>query len=86
MSLFDVIKYPISNPPTLSELAALPRNILASWFKITEWKSIDYDDKSISNIFMYYNRDHSRYKDIVKLKTQELQKLRKIIREYDEPI
>jgi len=27
MSLFDVIKYPISNPPKMSELSALPKDL-----------------------------------------------------------
>jgi hypothetical protein len=31
MSLFDVLKYPISNPPTLQELEALPVVIFDRW-------------------------------------------------------
>ena len=31
MSLFDVIKYPISYPPTVEELNALPETIYNKW-------------------------------------------------------
>jgi hypothetical protein len=31
MTIFDSIKYPISNPPTLPELVALPDEIYKAW-------------------------------------------------------
>lgn len=31
MSLFHVLKYPVSDPPTMEELAALPHPILQQW-------------------------------------------------------
>jgi hypothetical protein len=31
MSLLDVIRYPISDPPTLEELEALPKDIQHEW-------------------------------------------------------
>jgi len=31
MSLFDVIKYPISHPPTVEELSALPEDLYIKW-------------------------------------------------------
>ena len=33
MSLFDVIKYPLSDPPTLGELYALPEDLLMEEIK-----------------------------------------------------
>jgi uncharacterized protein (DUF2126 family) len=31
MTIFDSIKYPISNPPTVEELEALPRRLFHRW-------------------------------------------------------
>ena len=31
MSLFDVIKYPISNPPTELELSRIPKKVYQDW-------------------------------------------------------
>lgn len=31
MTIFDTIKYPISEPPTKAELSALPDNLYAKW-------------------------------------------------------
>ena len=44
MSLFDVIKYPISSPPTLDEFRALPRDLLIQWMSSNgfEFDFIDY--------------------------------------------
>ena len=33
MSLFDVIKYPISTPPTTEELEALPHELFQKWLE-----------------------------------------------------
>ncbi len=32
MSLFDVIKYPISDEPTNEQIKALPNDIFAKWY------------------------------------------------------
>ena len=37
MSLFDVIKYPISTPPTVEQLSALPKDLFSRWIKTTPW-------------------------------------------------
>jgi len=34
MSLFDVIKYPLSIPVTLEELESLPKEVYRKWFGI----------------------------------------------------
>lgn len=31
MGLFDVIRYPISNPPTVAEFEALPQKLFRTW-------------------------------------------------------
>lgn len=33
MSLFHVLKYPISNPPSIEEMLALPKPIMECWIE-----------------------------------------------------
>lgn len=77
MSLFDVIRYPISNPPTEAEFAALPSGLLAQWYPETGWIRYTSTDKSPYYLAEYYYRQgvHS-----------ELILLRQMIKDYDEPI
>lgn len=35
MTIFNVIRYPISSPPTLAELEALPLDVYARWVRKT---------------------------------------------------
>ena len=42
MSLFDTIKYPISDPPTEEELRALPVNLFNQWIYISGWPIKNY--------------------------------------------
>lgn len=44
MSIFQTIKYPISNPPTESELAALPSKTYRTWCTYIK-KHISFIDK-----------------------------------------
>lgn len=37
MSLLDVLRYPISSPPTKDELAALPQVLYNNWIASSEW-------------------------------------------------
>ena len=39
MSLFDVIRYPLSNPVTVEEVRAIPPHILKGWYS-EEWHDI----------------------------------------------
>jgi len=41
MSLFDVIRYPLSLPPTAEELSALPKELYTQWINNSSWKNID---------------------------------------------
>ena len=38
MSLFDVIRYPISWPPREDELAALPQMLYNNWIESSDWR------------------------------------------------
>ena len=43
MSLFDVIKYPVSDPPTVEELTNLPIELLLKWLDLSGF-SVDYNN------------------------------------------
>lgn len=73
MSLFDVIKYPISNPPTEKELEALPIKIYALWLRRCGFTTV-HTPGAISR---YYNGKDCE--DVLYI-------LQKIIEEYDESI
>lgn len=47
MSLFDVIKYPISVPPEPGQLEALPPSLFRHWIDnhTTDWHSVDEDGR-----------------------------------------
>jgi hypothetical protein len=57
MSIFDVIKYPISIPPKREELEALPVDLLVEWMSAAGFADPDYSDPSllISRALAYYN-------------------------------
>lgn len=42
MSLFHVIKYPISNPPTASQLEALPPKLFRRWAMLVGFRPNTY--------------------------------------------
>ena len=60
MSLFDVIKYPISDPPRIQELKALPDHIIAKWMYKIRWESsVHALFNSVTNRYDY-DIDHPR--------------------------
>jgi hypothetical protein len=84
VSIFDVIRYPISLPPTAEELAALPEDLYTYWidFHTIDWSRVSEDTK--------YDRDHvarwmSRaYSTISKDEVSiDISKLKKLILEWD---
>lgn len=74
MSLLDVLKYPLSNPPTPSELAALPTAILINY-------NISKDQSRTSHITEVYTA-----LNFLKHFPEEVNIIRHLILEYDEPI
>lgn len=48
MSIFDVIKYPISDYPTIEELKRLPRPIFDKWISRTKWQVPKDLDKGVA--------------------------------------
>lgn len=74
MSLFDVIKYPISNPPTKDELEALPNDLYKIWLLSVGWAA--YLSPIILAIYYFNHYSLPGGKD-------DLSLLRKMIKEYD---
>lgn len=96
MSLFDVIKYPISIPPTLEELESLPRQLLIDWMKSNGFHFFTANEVDTcamleevayapSRAFSYYNNRFLR-DSLPERKLLELKQLRQLIRDYNEPI
>lgn len=76
MSIFDVIKYPISDFPDKEEFAALPEVLYNKWLQCVGWR----DHSEIEDVWWHYDTFYlngSPHEDIVLL--------RKMIEEY-EPI
>ena len=85
MSLFDVIRYPISDIPTSEELSRLPKDLFYHWVEST---SFVVDDVQAHNRDVaYLARWYFRWgKDMSYDEIQEIVNLRNMIKEYDEPI
>ena len=63
MSLFDVIRYPISNPPTLEELQRLPGDLYQEWVSSTGWRADSSDPAWVSS--WYKKHIHTAYYESV---------------------
>ena len=71
MSLFDVLKYPISDPPKLSELAALPTDLFNDWVK-ESFVALN----CVSSAYLYFQSN-----DFDNIKARRLARLRQMIKE-----
>jgi len=77
MSLFDVIRYPISNPPTKEELWALPPDLFNEWKKSVGWKNVrGVTPGYVEAYYKEFNSDEAYKLDNIRL-------LRKMIKDYD---
>jgi hypothetical protein len=79
MSIFAVIKYPISNCPTVEELAALPKDLFDTWKISVHWSDTDVVDPNY--ISYWYRAGNSQAKSCRK---HDIEMLRGIIQESDE--
>ena len=74
MSLFDVIKYSISDIPTEEELSALPESLLREWYNKFNNPNTNIDPAGYAKLLVILR------KDVVE---KEVAELRKMIAEYD---
>jgi hypothetical protein len=78
MTIFDVLRYTISDPPTETEFAALPAKLIEQWLPNTGWSTYGSSDTTSYYLAEYYSSSMKGH--------HELDLLRRMIREYDEPI
>ncbi len=78
MSLFDVIRYPISDSPTLEQLKALPEDLYTVWIKRAHFIPENWSHK---DIVWYYRPDRRTINS-----DKEIKLLRQMIEEYDESL
>ncbi len=87
MSLFDIIRYTISNNPTSEQLRALPTDLLLKWSEKANFGSVTDIEFLCHHISEYY-RDRilgDKQQDNIE-RINDIALLRKMIKEYDEPI
>jgi len=76
MSLFSVLKYQVSNPPTVSEMVALPIEIYIAWS--TEFNQTPNPAQFASDIAIVAKG--------LPMPEYAYQRLLTLIKEYDEPV
>jgi len=82
MTIFDALRYPISDPPTAEEFRQLPPKLLASW-TIKNNFNISEDPSDLEEYYAHFpgQSQFSRESDLF-----ELDDLRKMIKEYDDDL
>ena len=79
MTIFDVIRYPISYPPTAEELSRLPGDLFEAWRNSSEWSERVCDQEWIAEWY-------ARYLDtqyFLKADYEDLARLKQMIKDYD---
>lgn len=79
MTIFDALRYPISDPPTAEEFNRLPPKLLDSW-TIKNNFNISEDPSDLEEYYAHFP-GFSRESDLF-----ELDDLRKMIKEYDDDL
>jgi hypothetical protein len=77
MSLFDVIKYPISIPPTEEQILSLPEDIIRKFKLMNRFDPI-HTPESIHYWFIEHGREYEPGSPSLKY----IESLKKIIQEY----
>jgi len=85
MSLFDVIRYPISDVPTLEELEAIPDEIFNQWTFVKESGLAIHRSR---RVIWYLISSNHRFRQLrgEHFDPHRAEALRKIIREYNDNI
>jgi hypothetical protein len=85
VTIFHVLKYPISNPPTAEELEALPPKIFYEWIK-TIYYSNTYQTTPSKTAKLLHSMYGTMFIDRECVVTRDIKALRKMILEYDDHI
>lgn len=73
MSIFTVIKYPISNPPTAEQLKVLPTDLINKWINHSNF-----------NYHFLFPPQSNTPENISRLPVDSVALLRKLMQEYEE--
>ena len=84
MTIFDVIRYPISDFPTEAELEALPKDLYDKWIE-THW-TIRGDVTLQDFVRWIASWKRSGWTDAHAALSRSVRELRQMIKDYDEPI
>ncbi len=76
MSLFDILRYPISDSPTVEQLKALPTELYREWLKSANFAPDRWD---CNDVIWYFSVHPNHTAHDIKL-------LREMIEEYDESL
>ena len=87
MSIFDVIKYPISIPPTPEQFERLPHDLFLKWYEQSDWatKGLEFRDRDPMHQYIadwyadfYFVKGYFDECDRI-----DLQLLKQMIRDYN---
>lgn len=82
MTLFSIIKYPLSHPPTEEELSALPEEVFADWcYQVVANITRAASPRTVASIFRAFYRieNQDSYRQ---LRAHLIQ----ILEKYEEPV
>ena len=85
MSIFDVIRYPLSHPPTAEELSRLPEDLFEKWVFNSDWSGLGHGPAWIGR---WYRDVNSGTGLSNRIDLEDLRRLKQMIKDYDsnEPI
>jgi hypothetical protein len=84
MSIFAVLRYPVSLPPSGEELSGIPSELYKEWIDKSSWMNIT-EDSSMNPIWVAeWMCEFIKYKDNREEIEDDVQLLRNMIKEYDE--
>ena len=78
MGVFDVLRYPISCPPTQDEMDSLPDDVFENWKHQVGW--LPFRERRM--IITFYNDNYYRIENI----RSHVQVLKQILKDRDEHI
>jgi hypothetical protein len=85
MTLFDVIRYPITSPPRKEDFFSIPEEMIIKWVDDNRcsWHDVDSESRYDRDwIFNWMKRNYSNHSCMVEI-DRDIDLLRKLIKEYD---
>ena len=86
MTIFDTIRYPVSDKPTIEELQRIPEPIIQMWRDNTMWR--EHGTVSPAGMSAWYWRprtqEHVRTEDAIAADKAEVAFLRRLIAKWDD--